>query len=173
VFAFLLGSVAGRTWSDFWLVLPWLGLGIPLALVCGRLLNLLQLGDELAEGLGLKTGRTRIFLCLLACAIVAAVVTTCGPISFVGLLAPHLARRLLGTTNAWQVLPVTALFGAGLLVVSDLLARQMSFPIELPIGSFTTLVGGLLLVWLLGRPVNSPNAKQNRKEKRENSSGGA
>lgn len=151
IYLFLLGSLAGRTWQYVHLVLPWVIVGIPLALFCARWLNLLQLGDELAEGLGLKILRTRFFIALLSAGLVAAVVAVCGPIGYISLLAPHITRYVLGTSDARQVLPVAALFGAVLLVGADLLARLAFMPLEIPVGVWTTLVGGPVLLILLRR----------------------
>jgi iron complex transport system permease protein len=151
IYLFLLGSLAGRTWNYVQLVLPWVIVGIPLALLCARSLNLLQLGDEMAEGLGLKVLRTRFLIALLSAALVAAVVAVCGPIGYISLLSPHIARRILGSTDARQVLPIAALLGAALLVSADLLARLALSPLEIPVGVWTTLVGGPVLLVLLRR----------------------
>lgn len=151
IYLFLLGSLAGRTWDYVQLVWPWLAVTIPVALLCGRALNVLQLGDEMAEGLGLKVLRTRFLIALLSAALVAAVVAVCGPIGYISLLSPHLARRILGTSDARQMLPVAALLGANLLVVADLLARLALSPLEIPVGVWTTLVGGPVLLIMLRR----------------------
>ena len=160
VLSFLLGNLAGRSWDELWLVLPWLVVGVPLALLCARPLNLLQLGDEVAEGLGLPVNRLRFGIIVLSAALVAAVVSVCGPIGFVALLSPHLARRLVGTTDARQVLPIAGLIGAFLLVVADMLARLVLFPIEMPVGGFTALIGGPLLLVVFNRPFKVRPAAQ-------------
>ena len=149
LYQYLLGNLGGRTWVHLRLVAPWLLLGLPLAALCARPLNLLQLGDELAEGLGLPVLRTRALILLLAAILVAGVVAVCGPIGYVALLAPHLARRLLATTDARLVLPLAALLGAVLLVMADLAARLAFAPIELPVGIWTTAIGGPVLLLLL------------------------
>jgi iron complex transport system permease protein len=151
LYLFLVGSLANRTWNYVRLVLPWAGVGIPAALLCGRALNLLQLGDEVARGLGLAVGRVRLLTLALGAGLVAAVVAVAGPISFIGLLAPHLARRLLRASDARQVLPLSALLGALLLCAADLLARRAFAPLDLPVGVFTTLLGGPVLLVLLRR----------------------
>lgn len=151
LYAFLVGTLIGRGWDALHLALPWLAIGIPLALLFARPLNLLQLGDDLAEGLGLPVFRTRTLLLLLSTVLVAAVVAPCGPIGFVALLAPHMARRILGTPDARQVLPIAALLGAVLLTGSDLLARELFKPAELPVGLITIALGSPLALVLLRR----------------------
>jgi iron complex transport system permease protein len=151
LYTFMVGSMIGRGWDALNLALPWLLLGIPLALLFARPLNLLQLGDELAEGLGLPVFRTRMLILLLGAALVAAVVAACGPVGFIALLAPHMARRLLGTPDARQVLPIAGLLGATLLTGADLLAREMLKPAELPVGLVTIALGTPLALLLLRR----------------------
>lgn len=151
LFLFTLGSLANRTWEHVRMVLPWALLAIPIALLCARPLNLLQLGDDLAEGLGLRVGLARLLLLILAAALVAAVVAVCGPVGWVALLAPHLVRRTLGTGDARLLLPLAALAGAALLLAADLMGRLLFAPVELPVGLWTTLVGGPILLVLLRR----------------------
>jgi iron complex transport system permease protein len=151
LYTFMVGSMTGRGWDALLLAGPWLVAGIPLALLFARPLNLLQLGDELAEGLGLPVFRTRTLILLLSAALVAAVVAVCGPVGFIALLAPHMARRLLGTPDARQVLPVAALLGAVLLTGADLLARELLKPAELPVGLVTIAAGSPVALVLLRR----------------------
>lgn len=151
LYLFLVGSLANRTWNYVRLVLPWAIVGIPAALACARSLNLLQLGDDVARGLGLPVARVRLLTLTLGAALVAAVVAVAGPISFIALLAPHLARRLLRTSDARQVLPLAGLLGALLLAAADLLARLAFAPLDLPVGVFTTVIGGPILLVLLRR----------------------
>jgi iron complex transport system permease protein len=151
LYLFLVGSLANRTWNYVKIVLPWAIIGIPAALLCARWLNLLQLGDDVARGLGLPVGRVRLLTLSLGAALVAAVVAVAGPISFIALLAPHLARRLLRTSDARVVLPLAAVLGALLLSAADLLARHAFAPLDLPVGVFTTIIGGPILLVLLRR----------------------
>jgi iron complex transport system permease protein len=153
LYTFMVGSLTGRDWDSFILAAPWLLIGIPLALLFARPLNLLQLGDELAEGLGLPVFRTRLLILLLSAALVAAVVAVCGPIGFIALLAPHMTRRLLGTPDARQVLPIAGLLGATLLTAADLLAREILRPAELPVGLVTIALGSPLALALLRRTI--------------------
>ena len=151
LFLFLVGSLANRTWMHVQLVLPWAVIGIPLAMLCARPLNVLQLGDDIARGLGLPVLRVRALILVLSAALVAAVVAVCGPISFIALLAPHVSRRILKTADARVVLPWAALIGAVLLSGADLFARLAFEPQELPVGIWTTLIGGPFLLLLLRR----------------------
>ncbi|MEM7272835.1 MAG: iron ABC transporter permease [Actinomycetota bacterium] len=148
---FLIGSIIGRDWRHVRIMLPWIAVGLPVGMVFGRTLNLLQLGDELAEGLGLNVVRARTAIFVVAIALNAAVISVCGPVGFVALVAPHLARGLLATTDSRQVLPIAALLGAALVVGADLLAREVLRPAELPVGVFTTLVGAPMALYVLRR----------------------
>lgn len=158
LYLYLLGSLANRTWDYVNQVWPWAAVCIPLALMMARPLNLLQLGDEVAEGLGLRVVRWRLFIMAVSAAMVAAVVAVSGPISYVALASPHMARRALQTTDARQVLPVAMLIGSVLLVGADLLAKNLFSPIELPVGIWTTVIGGPLLLFLLRRQLAGAKA---------------
>lgn len=160
LFLFLVGSLANRTWIQVNLVLPWAVIGIPLAFLCSRVLNVLQLGDDVARGLGLPVLRIRVLILVLSTALVAAVVAVCGPISFIALLAPHLARRILKTSDSRVILPCAALLGAVLLCGADLFARQAFDPQEIPVGVFTTLIGGPFLLFLLRRQLGTRRGVQ-------------
>lgn len=151
LFLYLLGSLANRTWDYVNLVWPWAVVCIPLALLMARPLNLLQLGDEVAEGLGLRVVRWRLLIMTIGAMMVASVVAVAGPIAYVALTCPHIARRLMRTTDARVVLPVAMLLGAILLVGADLLAKNLFSPIEMPVGLWTTLIGGPLLVLMMRR----------------------
>jgi iron complex transport system permease protein len=154
LYSYLVGSLTGRTMADLWMVLPWLAISIPVALFFGRVLNLLQLGDDVAEGLGLPVFRIRFVIFLLCIAMQAAIVAVAGPIGFVALIAPHMTRFLLRTTDARQVLPVAALLGAVLLTGADLFARQIFNPAELPVGLVTIVLGSPIALVLLRRALN-------------------
>ena len=107
----------------------------------------------MAAGLGLPVAVVRPLLLTIGVALVAAVVAVCGPIGWVALLAPHLARRLLGTTDARRVLPLAMILGATLLLAADQLARLLFAPTELPVGLWTTIIGGPVLLWMLYKQV--------------------
>ena len=148
--AFLLGSTAHIGWAA--LALPALGLALALGLAwrLARLLDALTLGDEAAASLGLPlaTGRVALVAVLALCTGLA--VALAGLVAFVGLLAPHLVRRLAPSTHGAHLL-LSALAGAVLLLAADVLARAVMAPQELPVGIVTAVVGGGQLLWLLHR----------------------
>lgn len=149
---FLAGGLSGLGWPPVRRVLPWFVVCIPAALMLGRVLNLLQAGDDIAESKGVHVVRTRLLILGLGSALTAAVVSVAGAISFVALAAPHIARRLLGTNDSRLVLPLTALVGALQLSAADLAARVVFSPVEVSVGFWTALSGGpVLLLVLRGR----------------------
>lgn len=148
---FLAGGMAGIGWPPVRRVLPWFAVGIPAALMMGRVLNLLQAGDDMAESKGVRVVRVRLFILGLASALTAAVVSVAGAIGFVALAAPHVARRLLGTNDSRLVLPVTALVGALQLSAADLAARLVFSPVEVSVGFWTALCGGPVVLLVLRR----------------------
>jgi iron complex transport system permease protein len=147
-FFWLTGSVYGSTWADVRLLLVWVGVLLPIAWLLARQLNVLTLGDDLAASLGVRVERLRFILIAVCAALAAITVTVAGAIGFVGLVAPHLARRLAGTAHE-GLLIASALTGGLLLVVADLLARSIIAPNELPIGVTTALIGAPFFAWLL------------------------
>lgn len=146
----LTGSVYGRSWEHLWPLLPWLVVFIPLSLVLARDLDTLNLGDNLAQGLGSRVEWTRSLLLLCTVALAGASVATAGAIGFVGLMAPHLARQLVGPSHA-GLLPIAALTGACIVELADLVGRLLFAPIELPCGVITAVIGAPYFLWLLYR----------------------
>ena len=153
IYTYLVGSLAGRGWSDVARVAPWLGCGLLAAVVLVKPLGLLRLGDDVAEGLGLRVFRIRLLAMLVAVALTAPVVATCGPIGFVALVAPHLARAVLRTGAIGPVLSLAAALGAILLSAADILARWALRPSEVPVGLVATVIGAPVAVALLRRHV--------------------
>ena len=143
----LAGSVAGRDLSLLLQVLPYVGVGLLLAFAMGRQITALTLGDDVATGLGLRTSWLKI-LCVVAVVLLAgSAVAIAGPVGFVGLVIPHVARFLVGVDYRW-VLPYSALLGAMLLVSADIAARLVLRPQELPVGIMTALVGAPFFIYL-------------------------
>lgn len=153
-FQFVAIWVAGTIWGSNWkfvlALLPWLLVLIPYAMWKARVLDVLSLGDPAAMGLGAPVERERLRLYGAAVALAGACVAVGGGIGFVGLIAPHLARRLVGPQHRFA-LPASALIGALLLVVSDTLARLILQPTEIPTGIIVAVMGAPYFLYLLAR----------------------
>ena len=142
----LVGSLNGRGWEHVWPVAATLALMLPAALALSRRMALLEMGDDAARALGVPAERSKGGAILVAVALVAVGTASAGPIAFVALAAPQLARRLTGSA-APGIIPA-ALMGALLLSASDLLAQRV-LDTDLPVGVVTGAVGGAYLGWLL------------------------
>jgi iron complex transport system permease protein len=144
------GSVASRGMDVFWEVLPFLVAGLLLAAVSASTLNLLQLGDEVAVSLGLHPVRHKAIGVLGVMLLTGAATAACGPIGFVGLVVPHVARHFAGVDYRW-VIPYSAFVGGLLVVLADVLGRVVVRPAELQVGIVMALVGGPVFVHLVRR----------------------
>ena len=144
------GSLSGRDADTVVEMLPFLVAGALLVLACARGLDALALGDETARALGHRVGVVRVCAALGATLLVASAVAAAGPIAFVGLAVPHLARRLTSGGHR-ALLPLSALLGAALLVGADVAGRVVRAPAEVPAGVMTALVGVPVLVVLVRR----------------------
>lgn len=145
----LVGSLNARGWEHVVPVGLALAVLVPLALVLGFVLGALQFGDDTARGLGVGVDRARTALLLVAVALAAAAVAAAGPIAFVGLVVPQIALRLAG--SARPPLLASAVLGAALVVLADLLARTAFGTIELPVGILTAVLGAPYLLYLIAR----------------------
>ncbi|MEU7320448.1 iron ABC transporter permease [Streptomyces griseoviridis] len=145
------GALSGRDAGTVGRMLPFLLAGAVLVLACARGLDALALGDETARALGHRVGLVRVTAALGATLLTAAAVAAAGPIAFVGLAVPHLARRLVTSGGHRAVLPLSALLGAGLLLAADVAGRVVRAPAEVPAGVMTALVGVPVLVVLVRR----------------------
>lgn len=141
------GSVAGRELDTLWTVSPFLFGGALGSLFLGHQLNVLSMGDDTARSLGMHTTRTRLIASAMVVLITGAAVSVAGPIGFVGLATPHIARSIVGVDYRW-VLPYSFVFGALLLTVADVAGRLLVRPAELQVGILTAFVGAPFLVWL-------------------------
>ena len=148
VYGWLLGQLGRAQWSDVVLVLPYLGAACLVLLLCGRALDVLAVGDDEARSLGVHPGRLRLLVVVAASLATASAVAVSGLIGFVGLVVPHVVRRLVGGSHA-RVLPVSLLAGGAFLVLADLVARVALAPAELPIGVVTAFVGAPFFAGLL------------------------
>jgi iron complex transport system permease protein len=153
VYGWLLGQLGSAQWSDIVLVLPYLGLASVVLLLCARPLDVLAVGDDEARSLGVHPRRVRLLVILAASLATASAVAVSGLIGFVGLVVPHIVRRLVGGSHV-RLLPVCLLGGGAFLVLADLIARVVLAPAELPLGVVTAFIGAPFfagLLWARGR----------------------
>jgi iron complex transport system permease protein len=147
IYSWILGDVGGG-WDQLWLVLPYAAVSAVLLLLHGRMLDVLSVGDEEAISLGVRAARVRFTVLLAASLATAAAVAVSGLIGFVGIVIPHVVRRLAGGSYR-IVLPLSLIGGAAFLVLADLVARTVIAPAELPIGVVTMFVGAPFFVFIL------------------------
>ena len=146
----LTGSLWGRSWSYLNVVLPCLVVLLPLPFIFCRDLDTLGLGENKASTLGVTVNKVQISVLVLSVALSTTAVAICGPIAFLGLVAPHLARCLVGGRHR-TLLPAALIIGALLLQLSDILARVIDPPTELPAGILTAIIGAPYFFYLLMR----------------------
>lgn len=146
----MVGGLSARSWPHVAMLWPYtLGGGI-LALLSARHLNILQLGDEMAKGVGLSVERTRLLLTAIAALLAASAVSVVGLLGFVGLIVPHAARLMVGSDYRF-LLPAAALLGAATVMASDTFARIAFAPVELPVGIIMAALGAPFFLFLLRR----------------------
>ena len=150
VFHWIVGGVNLGSWLDVHTILPWTVIGIAGSLAIAAKLNILGLGEDLARGLGVHIGRVRLMGALLVVVLAGSAVAVAGPITFVGLIVPHIVRRFVGA-NHYVVLPLCAVVGAAMLVYADIASRYINPPAEVPSGVVTALVGAPFFIYLARR----------------------
>ncbi|RFU63820.1 FecCD family ABC transporter permease [Peribacillus glennii] len=148
------GSVNGAKWTDVYILVPLVLIIMSIAFALGRNLNVQELGEDIALGMGTKVEKQRLFLLVIATALTGGAVAFGGGIGFVGLMAPHMARRLVGS-DFGALLPVAALIGAVLVLVADLIGRTLFAPLEIPAGVFTASIGAPYFIYLLYKTRNT------------------
>ena len=144
------GSVSGRGMDVFWQVLPFIVVGLLLAALSASTLNLLQLGDDVAASLGLSPMRHKAIGILGVMLLTGAATAACGPVGFVGLVVPHVARFLAGVDYRW-VIPYSAFIGGLLVLLADIVGRVVVRPAELQVGIVMALIGGPVFILLVRR----------------------
>lgn len=146
----LAGSIWGTDWPFIWALLPWLAILVPFTLYKAQTLNLLALHEPVAIGIGVSVEKERIALLVTAVALAASAVSVTGGVSFIGLLAPHIAKALVGPRNQ-LFLPIAILIGGWLLLFADTVGRQLADPDGIPAGIMAAMIGAPYLVYLLLR----------------------
>jgi iron complex transport system permease protein len=148
VLNWMTGSIYGTNWSYIEVLWPWVAIFIPLSLLLAKELNVQSLGEDVARGLGSRLQLSRMILLFYSVALAGAAVGVAGTISFIGLMAPHIARMLVG--NSYKlIIPVSALIGAIILLLADLAGRMLFQPLDVPAGVFTAGIGAPFFMYLL------------------------
>ena len=142
-----LGSLSSVGWGDMQMLAPILLLGTLFVLLTVKPLNGLLLGEDYARGLGIHVSRTRLYIVLATGLLAGGVTAFCGPIAFIGVAVPHIARGLFNTSNHRITLPASALIGACLLLVCDVLCSLFIYP--LPISTVSALFGAPIIIWII------------------------
>lgn len=148
VIDFMVGGLNARTWKHVNALWPYAIGGIAAALLMAKRLNILALGDDAAVGLGLKVEQTRIIFITISALLAAAAVSVAGLLGFVGLIAPHMMRMIIGSDHRC-LFPASILFGAGLLMSCDTLGRIALDPVQLPVGIIMAMLGAPFFLYLL------------------------
>jgi len=139
------GSVSGATWESVLLILPFIAAGLAISMLSAPALNALALGDEAATGLGVKVGITRLACAAAGVMLTGAITAIAGPIGFIGLMVPHSIRLIIGSDYK-SIIPLSALLGASLLVISDVIGRVIGSPGEIQVGIITAFLGAPILI---------------------------
>ena len=147
----LAGGVAHVRWQEFWRLFPVTAVIAPLAWLLARRLNLLQLSDDSARTLGVNLPRMRLTIVVMVALLVGSCVSVAGPLAFIGLLVPHIARLWIGH-DLRKMLPVAMIFGALFLLLADLLSRAIG-PGEMPAGVILALTGAPFFIWLVRKRI--------------------
>ena len=144
----MVGSLGGVLWKDLLPVSIVLAICVPLLMWKSWDLNVMGAGDEIAKSLGVNVERTRILILMIATLLVAGIISFVGTIGFIGLVAPHMCRLVIGGDNRFLI-PASGLFGAALLLGADTIARTIIAPVILPVGVITAFMGGPLFLYLI------------------------
>ncbi|MFC3886652.1 FecCD family ABC transporter permease [Bacillus songklensis] len=148
------GSVYGSSWKNVWVLAPITVTLLVITIVMIRNINIQELGEEIAIGVGTNVQKQRLLLLLMSSALIGSAVAFAGGIGFVGLMAPHIARRLVGSSFG-ALLPLSCVIGAILVVMADSIGRTFFLPVEVPAGVFTAAIGAPYFIYLLYKQRNA------------------
>ncbi|WP_459844329.1 FecCD family ABC transporter permease [Halanaerocella petrolearia] len=154
VLFWLTGSVAGRDLNLLLSVLPYILVGWIAAFVIAKAINILVMGEDIAKGLGQKTALVKLMAGVIIVLLAGSSVAVAGPIGFIGIIIPHLARFLVGRDYRW-LLPYSALLGAILLLLADIGARYIIMPQEVPVGVMTAFIGTPFFIYIARRRIGN------------------
>ena len=153
-YVWLTGSIYGTNWDELFQFLPWVVIFIPIAFAFYKNLNLLTLGDKVAASLGLNIQLNRFLLMTISIALAGSAVAYAGGISFIGLIAPHMARKMSGKSYSIMII-LSVLTGGMILMGADLVARTVFLPLDLPAGVFVSGIGAPFFIYLLYKNRNN------------------
>ena len=150
IYFWTMGSLTHVSWLDIVWLLPIMIVCVSLLFYYSKYLNIMQVGEETAQTLGINTQRTTYIVLITSSVLISVVVSFCGSIGFIGLIMPHVARLLFGSNNR-RLFTYSLFFGAFFLLIADTLARTIAAPAELPVGSITALAGAPYFIYLVLR----------------------
>ena len=150
IYFWTMGSLTHVSWLEIAWLLPIMAVCVGVLFYHSKALNIMQVGTEMAQTLGVNTQRTTYVVLVTSSVLIAVVVAFCGSIGFIGLIMPHVARILFGSDNR-RLFTYSLFFGAFFLLVADTLARTIAAPAELPVGSITALAGAPYFIYLVLR----------------------
>ncbi|WP_147534536.1 FecCD family ABC transporter permease [Bacillus marasmi] len=153
VLFWLAGSVQGRKLDTLISVLPYIGMGLIGSVLIAGKMNVLAMGEDVAKGLGLNTVFIKITIGILVILLAGGSVAVAGPIGFVGIVIPHIARSMMGVDHRW-VIPFSGILGAILLLMADITARYLLMPSEVPVGVMTAIIGTPFFIFIARRGFN-------------------
>ncbi len=143
------GSLAGTNWEQMEILVPIVLFGLILAFLSQKALNALLLGEEYARGLGISVKSSRAVIIISTCLLAGGITAFCGPVAFIGLAVPHIARAALNTSNHKILIPSSILIGSILLLGCDLIAQLPGNVNTLPINAITALIGAPVVIWVV------------------------
>lgn len=147
-YIWLTGSVYGSTWEDVYGLLPWIMIVIPLTLASVRKIAIQELGDDLATSAGLDVQKNRLIMIVLTVILAGSAVAFAGGIGFVGLIAPHIAKRIV-TRSYSTLLVLSGCIGGAIVMLADVVSRTLFLPLDLPVGVFVSAIGAPFFIFLL------------------------
>ena len=148
VMAWISGSIWGASWKYVLAIVPFILIFIALTIYKSRYLDGLNLGDEVATGIGIEVEKERRKLIIYAVILAGVATSVAGSIGFLGLVSPHIARKLIGPKHK-KLIPVAALIGSLILLVSDTIARNLIAPMEMPVGIIVSIIGVPYFIYLM------------------------
>lgn len=145
------GSLSGVTWNEMWLMATVVLLGLLLSFILIKPLDALLLGENYARGVGISVNKTRVWVIISTALLAGTLTAFTGPIAFIGVAVPHMARAIFGTASHKVLLPAVVLIGAALMLACDILSQVPGNQTTLPINSVTAIFGGPVVIWVIVR----------------------